>query len=506
MTISTALRRDPYTGDGTLATYQYDFQIFDKNDLYVVKQDTSGNVSVLTVDLDYTVAGVGAVGGGSITLTAGVLLAGYKLLIRDNPAIKQTSDLRNRGGFFPEEHETAFDYAVRLIRSLWDGLTRSIKFPDTDGVGLTTTLPPAAIRANKFLAFDGAGNVIASSGGISSAIPVSAFIQTVVDDADTRTVFNTFGVAAAQALGAMGQPLNFSLAASVGANALTMAVKGSDGNNPSATNPVWVPFRSSNAALGSIVWRSIAGALSLAVSSGSTLGHNSGLKQYIYHYLIDNGGVVEYAVSSKFFGWHGIVSTTAEGGAGAADSGTVMYSATARASVPFLCVAITEDTQAAAGTWATAPSAVRLAPFEHPLISFSAHKNAVNQAGVANATDTKVTLGTTIYNNGALYDTANSRITPPPGKISLAASLEYTASADPSAAIIYIYKNNAPFKRVRDIDGSVSAIGVNIAVDDECNGADFYEVWTQQTTGANQTVDGSTVATWFTGSWSPQRS
>jgi hypothetical protein len=152
----------------------------------------------------------------------------------------------------------------------------------------------------------------------------------------------------------------------VGASALTIAVKGADGNAPSATNPVWVPFRSSTATSGAINWRSVTAALTTTISSGSTGGHISAVKQYLFWYAIDNNGTVELAWSSKFFGNHGIVTTTAEGGAGAADSAIVMYSATARVSVPFACIALSEDTQAVAGTWATAPSQINLAPFTIP--------------------------------------------------------------------------------------------------------------------------------------------
>lgn len=205
---------------------------------------------------------------------------------------------------------------------------------------------------------------------------LSTFFQTLVDDADTRAFFTTLGIAATKAASPASHPVNFSLDPSTASNALTMAVKGEDGNDPSATNPVYIPFRSATATSGLPVWRTLSSALSFTISSGSTFGHTSATKEYIYWYLLDNAGTIELAASTRFFGHHGIVSTTAEGGAGAADSGDVMYSATARTSVAFICVGYTEDTQTTAGTWATDPSTVHLAPFSTPPWVTQATKNS----------------------------------------------------------------------------------------------------------------------------------
>lgn len=165
-------------------------------------------------------------------------------------------------------------------------------------------------------------------------------------------------------LGVFGQIQNLGLAFSVGSNALTCAVKQRDGStNADATNVISIPFRHATATNGSFNVRNISAALSLTISSGSTLGHVSAVASPIYWYLIDNAGTVELAASTKYFGEFGIVSTTAEGGAGAADSNIVMYSATARSNVPYICIARTTDTQTTAGTWTAVPSTVELSPF-----------------------------------------------------------------------------------------------------------------------------------------------
>lgn len=303
----------------------------------------------------------------------------------------------------------------------------------------------------------------------------------------------------------IGVPLNFSPSFSVASNALTMAIKGANGADPSTTNPVYFPLRSSTASSGLPVWRALTTALSLTISNGSTAGHNSGLKQYLYWYVIDNGGVLKPAFSSKFFGLSGIATTVAEGGAGAADSGTVMYSDAAYSNVPFLCLCYTEDTQTTAGAWAAAPSAVHLAPFTLPVISFSAIKSA-NQVAVA--TGTKITFPTENYDNGGLFDSAtNYRITPPPGHLDMKASLRIGGTlADQSAYGVYVQKNGADIQASQQqASGVAQQFIVTVAFDDECNGIDYYDVVLKHTAAADpDIISGS--GTYFHGSWSPGRS
>lgn len=163
---------------------------------------------------------------------------------------------------------------------------------------------------------------------------------------------------------------NLAIATSVGSNALTVALKGNDGNDPSVSNVVKIAFRDATAATGEYNQRSITAALSIVVSSGSTLGHTNGSASYIYVYAIDNGGTVELAVSSKQYDDGSILSTTAEGGAGGADSRTAIYSTTARSNVPIRLIARLKSTQATAGTWAANMSEISLVPFM-PIVPFS---------------------------------------------------------------------------------------------------------------------------------------
>lgn len=156
---------------------------------------------------------------------------------------------------------------------------------------------------------------------------------------------------------------NLSISASVGSKALTVALKGLDGNDPSATNPVEIVFRSATLTTSTPVRRQITAATSVVLSSGSTLGFTAAEAGRIYVWAIDNAGTVVLGLSrtADIFPEYNVASTTAEGGAGAADSASVMYSTEAQTSKAIRCIGFIEiTTGAVAGEWDNAPTLVQV--------------------------------------------------------------------------------------------------------------------------------------------------
>lgn len=201
MTVATNVNRNDYTGNGAVDTYGYTFRILDDDDLLVQVQNTSGTITTLTKTTDYTVSGVGVYAGGNVVLvnnsqawlTAGKLTTGYKISIRRRMDLLQPTDLRNRGSFYPETHETVFDRLVMYDQQQQDEINRALKFPQTDGTSLTTELPAASVRASKYLAFDSLGNAIASGGGPGS-IPINAYWEGIVDEANLANSLTAMGI------------------------------------------------------------------------------------------------------------------------------------------------------------------------------------------------------------------------------------------------------------------------------------------------------------------------
>jgi len=148
---------------------------------------------------------------------------------------------------------------------------------------------------------------------------------------------------------------------SVGSSALTIALKTPAGADPTAAAPLTIPFRSATLSSGAIAVRKATAATSLVVSSGSTLGTSSGADAWLFIYALDNSGTIELAITGTYYGSHYIGNTTAEGGAGAADSETTIYSTTSRTGVAMRLLAAVRSNQTTAGTWAAVPVETRLA-------------------------------------------------------------------------------------------------------------------------------------------------
>jgi len=144
---------------------------------------------------------------------------------------------------------------------------------------------------------------------------------------------------------------NLAITTSVGSSALTVALKTKAGNDPSTSEPIQISFRSVTATSGTYTTRNITAATSLVVSSGFTLGTAAAVAANLYVYALDNAGTVEVGISYYLFPDNSIQSSTAEGGAGAADSATVLYSTTARTNVPVRLIGVINITEATAGAW-----------------------------------------------------------------------------------------------------------------------------------------------------------
>ena len=134
---------------------------------------------------------------------------------------------------------------------------------------------------------------------------------------------------------------------------------------------------------------------------------------------------------------------------------------------------------------------------------FSAHKNASDQTGITDATYTKVTFGTELYDVGGYF--ASSTWTPPAGLVHLTAKMVATGTILASTmSWIAIYKNG-----VKVFENGAPAItnrcDVIVVASDRANGTDTYEVycWIDVSAGTG-TVNGVATNTYFMGEWLAQ--
>jgi hypothetical protein len=307
-------------------------------------QITSGNTINVTA--------AGGIGGDYTTSTASVVYSDITktYTFRQSPTV--TGDIA-AGSLYVYENVVSGKYA-------------KLQVPAGLAANYDITLP-AALPANKSLLAMSSSGVLTTDG--STLIPSSTL--------DVQ---------------------NYTIVASVAASALTIAVKTLAGTDASAADPAAISFRSDTATSGVFVKRTITSALSVVVSSGSTLGQSNATAQYIYVYALDNAGTVELAVSSTLFNDRVVQSTTAEGGAGAADSSSVLYSTTARTSKAIRLIARLTSNQTTAGTWAAVPTAITLMP-ENPepvnyAVSASSGGFSTTSASLVDVTNLSVTITT----------------------------------------------------------------------------------------------------------------
>lgn len=207
----------------------------------------------------------------------------------------------------------------------------------------------SALKAPQYLA-------LAGSGILSNERVVVAGNGVRVADAGAGGNF-TFSADGSQAI-------NLGLAVSAAAGALTIALKGANGSDPSSTNPVKIPFRNATGINGTPEWLSVVAAASLVVPSGATLGVTS--SQAFRLWIVgfnDNGtfrlGVINCSVGGLGSGtihplteWAVASSTLISAAAGNAG---ILYTDPAVTSKAYKILGFIEwsATGLTAGTWTT---------------------------------------------------------------------------------------------------------------------------------------------------------
>lgn len=195
--------------------------------------------------------------------------------------------------------------------------------------------------------------------------------------------------------------INGYLVESRSGNAATFAVKNRLGNDPSPTEPVYAVFRSATAGSGAFTVLPITAALSVTASSGSTGGATSGVAFRLWIVLFNDAGTPRLGWVNRDWklGLHeaALKSSTAEGGAGAADSAQVIYTTSAVTSKAFVLCGYMDygSGLTTAGTWDAAPTWIQQMHGGVPL------PGSIVQTEVS-STATQVTGTTNIPNDDTL--------------------------------------------------------------------------------------------------------
>lgn len=275
---------------------------------------------------------------------------------------------------------------------------------------------------------------------------------------------------------------NAGLAASVASSAMTIALKGADGNDPSTNNIVKVPSTTQGTGSAVTTWRQVTSSLSVVIPSSTTIGTASGVQSPCYVYAIDNSGTIELAVSLYWHGQSGVVTTVAISGG---STSTTMYSTSARTSVPFVCLGVVYSTQTTAGTWASTPSSVQMAPLKLKNYAFSAYRDTTTATWGSGA-DTRCPFDGEEYDDDGVYDNATNYrfMCQEPGIYDFSSSCGTFGSLT-GVISVTLYKNGSTYKRGA-FGYCTGAAGVgHVAAAVKLVPGDYVDVYGFQNGGAN---------------------
>ncbi|MBY3038941.1 hypothetical protein [Rhizobium laguerreae] len=222
MTISSETNRSgPYPGNGVTTAFEYQFKILEPEHLQVIKTDASGVDTILVLDTDYTVNGVGDDGGGQAVVAPAPAM-GTKITLLLNVPFTQDTDLENQGAYYAETVERAFDLMVMRLQQLKERSARAVTIPPTyDSATIDQLIANVLALGDKGAA-------------IEAVAAVAQYLETVADVADdipavaglTATTVTKAGEAAQSASDASGSA---ALSAAYANNGEDIVIPGSGG-------------------------------------------------------------------------------------------------------------------------------------------------------------------------------------------------------------------------------------------------------------------------------------
>lgn len=250
------------------------------------------------------------------------------------------------------------------------------------------------------------------------------------------------------------------------ANAFTVRLVQRTLSTCTEASPARISFRSGTQTSGDYAIVTATDSVTCTASVGSSFGFDPGEYGRIYIYAINaNPGtansVIELALARRaIFDESRLQSTTAEGGAGAADSDLVLYSTRARSNVPVRCIGFIDILSAStAGNWATAPAVVQLMGFGTKRTG-DIVQIITTQSNVYKTGTTTIPNDTTVPTSaeGDMYLWASITATSPVNRVIVDGQIMMTntntASPTLASALFYSTESNARTVTALKFDGT----------------------------------------------------
>lgn len=390
MTISATTNSVTYTGNGATKDFSYSFPIPETADLVIILT-TIATGATQYITTNYSITGVGEPTGGSVhyPTSGSAITSAYTITIQRQLDLVQSTDLENQGPYDPTVVEDALDYLTMLTQQQQEQIDRALAFPVGSGTDTDTLIADILNGAtNATAAAASAAAAAASAAAVAAALPISA---ANLGTGAVTTVKLAANAVTPPKLDPTAIPygcimLNGTLVATVAANVLTITLLTKAGVSPSATDPVYVKFRSVTAANADDTTLTITSAMSVTVSNGSMLGVISNSFAFrIWVVMFNDGGTARLGVigpataranitgATTTFSIYplrawGIASSTAEGGAGAADAEGTFYTTVAVSSKAYATLGwfSWETGLPTKGSWSAGPTRGQLVDITSP--------------------------------------------------------------------------------------------------------------------------------------------
>jgi len=182
MTLTSPTNRNNYTANGSQTAFAYQFRIDDATHLGVYLADVLQSSG-------FSVSGVGNDAGGNVTFTTAPANGTKVTLIRAVP-YTQPTDIPTQGPLSSDSLEKQLDQTIMQVLQLKELIDRTLVQPPSTG---TTSLQLPTLVASQFLGVNAAANGLLWGLPPGSGVPISTFMQTVVDDASADAALTTLG-------------------------------------------------------------------------------------------------------------------------------------------------------------------------------------------------------------------------------------------------------------------------------------------------------------------------
>ncbi len=304
MTVTNENRKISYDIDGTsVFTFVYTFDIVDVNTVFLTLFDSDGtdleitmtrvnsatpSVNEFFVDEDNLQVVIGDGGDTFLQDQYGSDVA--QLLITRTVELTQEVSFPVATPLQTDSIELGLDQNIMSTQQVNEILLRTLRLPIQDDTSQVVDLPAAAIRANKFLAFDGLGNPTAGDSPAGGAI-ISVAMEPVVAAATiaaARILLDVYQISAVDVLLALKLSIDGSIAMTGALNMGTQKI-----NN--VVDPAAAQDAATKASTAAAIVTAIAANVSFSAYTNEDSETNALLKDHAYEAQTD-GFVVAYVL------------------------------------------------------------------------------------------------------------------------------------------------------------------------------------------------------------------